>query len=1182
MNTGEYIMIDALNLTDNCKVQGTFLCNGEIAYYKIKTFRYGSTPGTGSHSSQRKISLKLFCVSAEICFNKRKVIQVKERVKPMNINGVYGNGSLLVQESAASPVQKEETSNQVAKNNTAAETMPAVNDTGYVTYAQEDLQNKTEEKNKEEKNMEEDSSEDKQQENISDRMTEEDYKSIHDEGISIEKYDKERLVRALDRVKDQRADKESDIIKQKEILDEKAEAIQNMAGYGTGAEKIIQKLIETGLPVTDANIAKIATAMELAASAYNLPDKSMIYLIKNNLDPTIENLYKAQYSGSFSEKKELPEQVLNNLLGQVNEIIEKAGLVPDKETLESAKWLLNNQLPLIEDTLWAYRDLKQLKDKADETAILDKAVKAIAAGKNPETASLGTVDIYRAGEAITAFSEISEEAVKAVVKNHDLNQVNLKVLQKAQDQLNNKASKQYREPSEAEDVLKEVNADDSSEVDIKTITVRRQLEEIRLKMTLYSGQQLIKRGFRLDTDALSKLVDGLKNIEDRYYKNLLKEGNAEVNGENTQNLKNSLEGIKELKSIPSYILGRTLPGHNLETVNSLISAGTELQNNLNKAGEAYETLMTKPRSDMGDSITKAFRNVDAILEDMKLENTQANERAVRILGYNGMNITEENIQAVKSYDEQVNQLMKNFHPAVAVELIKKGINPLNMPIEELNQQIEGIQSELGITEDEKYSKYLWKLEKSKNITEDEKKSYLGIYRLLNTVEKTDGAALGSVLKADQEVTMQNLLTAVRTFKSGGVDTAVDDGFGSLEELSYSRESITDQLNTSFNQSRQTGGPLEIPGKLTEKFNYTNRLLKDIMDEITPDKLNNLGNTKELLNMSAEALKEGLEVTSENTDTDSQYWSQKLVDYQEVMNQSEGALKLLNTYDVPASLPNIQAAKDLLSTDQSFYKQLNRLLKGNSVNDTKKPDAENTVNDTIGIINTDIDNAGLESTNQSSEDLSDISEGLIEALKNPASMKEQYKVLEQDVTKLLNQMYANPVITSQDIATLQRINYGMSFLNSMASKESYEIPLAVGEDITNVNVTVLRNTGESGKVNITFDSKTLGNITVNLSVRDKGVNALITSDNRQGLNEIKNNSQALREAVAGSGIEIKQLNYGIGNKSSDINRYTNYKPDSEAKENEDTETEDVSTGTLYSLAKTFLVHIKQMEQDANNP
>ncbi len=773
----------------------------------------------------------------------------------MNINGVYGNSSLMVQDNAVSAVPKEETENTAVKNNITTEITPAVTDTEPITYAEDDIHKKAEDKQKEE-----DKNEEEQQNNTSERMTKEDYKEISKEGISLKEYNSERLTRALQRIKTQRTVKEDNITEQKASLDKKAEDAQTMVNYNASTKKIVQKLIDSDLPVTEANIAKVATAMEMASTAFKLSDKAMNYLIKNNLEPTIQNMYKAGYSGSFSQNKEITDQVFASLQGQVNEIVDNAGLEVNDENIQSGKWLLNNRLPLTENTLWAYRDLKQLKDNVNEDTILDKAVEAFASGKTPEAASFGSAAIYRAGQAIADFDSISDEAIQEVVKNHEngIDQINCRELKKAQRQLDKQSKNtDNNELNYDDEAIQDKSGDKADNVDIRTITVRRQLEEIRLKMTLDSGQQLIKQGIKLDTDSLSKIVDGLKEIEDKYYKNLLKEGSAEVNTDNVQILKNSINGIDELKGMPSYILGSTLSNRNIETVNGLLTAGTELKNTFDKAGEAYESLMTRPRSDMGDSITKAFRNVDDILEDMKLEPTQANERAVRILGYNGINITEENIQHVKSYDEQVNQLMKSFHPAVAVELIKKGTNPLNMPIDELNQQIDGIQSELGIQEEEKYSKYLWKLEKNKGISENEKKSYIGIYRLLNAVEKTDGAALGAVLKADQEVTMQNLLTAVRTIKGNGVDTAVDDSFGALSQLNYNRESITEQLNTSFKDTNHSDENEEIPDKLADKFNYIHHLLKDVMDEITPDKLQTLGNTEEILNMSVEKLKEVL-------------------------------------------------------------------------------------------------------------------------------------------------------------------------------------------------------------------------------------------------------------------------------------------------------------------------------------
>ena len=65
-----------------------------------------------------------------------------------------------------------------------------------------------------------------------------------------------------------------------------------------------------------------------------------------------------------------------------------------------------------------------------------------------------------------------------------------------------------------------------------------------------------------------------------------------------------------------------------------------------QANESYETLMTAPRSDMGDSIKKAFSNVDDILQDLQLDTSETNRRAVRILAYNNTEITPENIMEV--------------------------------------------------------------------------------------------------------------------------------------------------------------------------------------------------------------------------------------------------------------------------------------------------------------------------------------------------------------------------------------------------------------------------------------------------------------------------------------------------------------------------------------------------------
>ena len=52
--------------------------------------------------------------------------------------------------------------------------------------------------------------------------------------------------------------------------------------------------------------------------------------------------------------------------------------------------------------------------------------------------------------------------------------------------------------------------------------------------------------------------------------------------------------------------------------------------------------------------------------------------------------------------------------------------------------------------------------KNNQITEEERNSYIGIYRLIHQVEQTDGAAIGALVNQGAEMTMKNLLTAVRS------------------------------------------------------------------------------------------------------------------------------------------------------------------------------------------------------------------------------------------------------------------------------------------------------------------------------------------------------------------------------------------------------------------------------------
>ena len=196
-------------------------------------------------------------------------------------------------------------------------------------------------------------------------------------------------------------------------------------------------------------------------------------------------------------------------------------------------------------------------------------------------------------------------------------------------------------------------------------------------------------------------------------------------------------------------------------------------------------------------------------------------------------------EEVKALDEQMQRAFSNMKPAVTLEMIRRGENPLDMTMEQLNQAAQEIQQENGTQEQERFSKYLWKLEQNHEISEEERSSYIGIYRLIAQVEKGDGAALGFLMNQGSDVTMRNLLRAVRSEKKSGLDYQVDDDFDGVDSTAEGPK-IDEQISAAFQQN----------------------CLRDVMEHISPEKLSRLGEEK-WQNMSPEQLAEALRQMDES-------------------------------------------------------------------------------------------------------------------------------------------------------------------------------------------------------------------------------------------------------------------------------------------------------------------------------
>lgn len=414
--------------------------------------------------------------------------------------------------------------------------------------------------------------------------------------------------------------------------------------------------------------------------------------------------------------------------------------------MEDAKWLYENNIPVTRETVETYEKLQELVELSPEV-IRNRMIDEVMDGKVPDKADLSHISRGEAAQRLEELVQVDEATL----------------LQTFPDE-------------------------------VQQITARRQLEEIRLQMTVDAARTMENKGIHLDVKNLQQIVEELRGMEEAISKEYLAKAEVPETSENVQVMTDTLHATKSIQNAPVSMLGVAIQRVDMDTLSQLAEVAQESRTaNLS---EYYEKVGTEVRKDLGDSMAKAFGNVDAILQELDMETTAYNQRAVRILGYNQMALTKENIESMKAYDAKVTSLIQAMKPQVVAELIRRGENPLNMSLDELNEKVTEISDEI-MPEDISFRKYLWKLDHAGAISEAERKSMIGIYRLLDKVEKSDGGVIGKVIKDGRELSFSSLLSAVRTRKAEGIDTEINDDFGGLQEVRNAGIKINDQIDAAF-------------------------------------------------------------------------------------------------------------------------------------------------------------------------------------------------------------------------------------------------------------------------------------------------------------------------------------------------------------------------------------------------
>ncbi|WP_132278775.1 DUF6240 domain-containing protein [Natranaerovirga hydrolytica] len=887
------------------------------------------------------------------------------------------------------------------------------------------------------------------------RLTTEDVDKIVEEGYNPEKLEIDQFNTIISRVKDDtKREPDSNI---ESLVEEYSDLTNNTEQL----KSVINKLKESNLPINAHTVSKVLKAMNRFESVVNLKDQSIAHLLKNELDINLHNIYKASFiSGQGNNRTQSID--FADLENQIQDILQESNIEYDNENKEKSHWLIKNEIPLTKENIQKMDQLKNL-DTLDIEEKLDIITKAVKEGLNIEEKIIEVDEDnesipFNAKDILHYIDHIKEEHIQYTIKNEL--PLNIKQISEAPEQ----------------DKSIELNHNEQHQY----ITAKRQLEEIRLKLTFDSVHKFIDKDIHIETETLENVVESLKEAEQKYYSAILDENNIEKTKENLQRLEDTHKKIEALKTMPMTMLGKSLTNQEESTLQSIYDNGLEEKTGYEKAGESYEALMTQPRKDMGDSITKTYHQIKPILEDMGLESTIQNERAVKILAYHEMPITHDNIDAVKALDVKVNNLLNIAHPSIVAQMIKEKKNPMEDPIDKVIKEFSAIQEKLGVSYKEKASYYIYEMDKSGTLTEEERESLIGFYRLFKSIEKSEGKVVGFLLNQEQEVNLKNLLTATRLIKSRSLDVTIDEEFGALEEIKTEGKKIDEQIQSALTQSEDV------------KTEYYTHLMNQLKTLATPNKLQALTKDEDITTRSLEGLVDDLMQVDETQvkNTIQENMSQEIYEtIQQLKNLDAQTLSFIDELELPYTIENILTAQILMENNYQLKDSIKTIF------DKGKKEEKEVLTKVMSNFISITDEEALESQ--------------IEALQEAVMQIQEQNELEamsSDINKAFE--YSEKLFQVQE---------------HLSKKQFFQLPVILDGQITQFNVHFLnKKQGANKEIRCSLPTHTFGNVEGKFVVNNQEILMDITLENNNYVEKLKEHIPAVEKAIENLGYEVKAM------------------------------------------------------------
>jgi hypothetical protein len=404
------------------------------------------------------------------------------------------------------------------------------------------------------------------------------------------------------------------------------------------------------------------------------------------------------------------------------------------------------------------------------------------------------------------------------------------------------------------------------------------------------------------------------------------------------------------------------------------------------------------------------------------------------------------------------------------------------------------------------------MDKDNTLTEKERKSMIGIYRMLNTISKSEGRAVGFLIKNDMKLSLSNLMEAAKYLrKTGGkrtdINVNIDDNFGTLENLKYDSESIRNQIQEAFEKAGFEVNKRSI--KLIET-------IEEFQLQITKDNIINIqyaeNNIKELIRKSShnnlkkllekegimdKPIEEILDMIDgdEIQELDTHRIREQL---NQLKNTSSESIRFLQKLQLPVNLKNLSTISGLLQDNNELSNKLKHLM-----GELRDVDIDNQMTNTF--------------------------DGILERLANGDEISNIYSEIQQKLKEIKEESLELSPNNRLDITgDLTQINRILDMNREMEDKEDYvQIPILLGGKITQLNMYYIDKGNieeNSMKVLLSLKTRNLGTVNSLIEMNNDGIDINISSTKVDETKYLMEYSQELKTMIEGMGYNVSSIKY----------------------------------------------------------